>query len=60
MDEPIQVIRVMDDDSPKLKLYRRYGQWLVVLPGDIPEMLWFKNFSDALAKVQREIRGPYK
>lgn len=49
-----------DSSKAKIRLRKLGWYWYVLIPGDIPELRLFLNFSDALAKVQREIKGPYK
>ena len=41
----------------KIKVRKLRGRWWVFVSGPIPELAEFKHFSDALAKVQLELRG---
>jgi len=42
--------------NPKIKIRKRGNFWWVSIPGDIPDFSKHKHFTDALAKVQFEIR----
>ena len=40
----------------KLRI-RKYGQfWVVLIPGAIPQVPMYENWTDALARVQMELR----
>ncbi len=44
----------------KIQIRKSRGAWWVFVPGPIPDFAKFPHFTDALAKVQVELRGPYR
>ncbi len=45
---------------PKIQIRKRLGMWWVIIPGDMPECARYYHWTDALARVQQELRGAYR
>ena len=44
----------------KIKIRKSRGKWWVFIAGPIPDFSQHEHFTDALAKVQLELKGAYR